>query len=853
MRINNEVKKKYRELINDGLPEAKELDLNYTIAISSGINVSQEIPDEAYKRAAWASNQGASFVELYLGGPAQIYNEWDNLLYISRQLGLSFDAHFPVQTAFDYANPNRGRREHMGFFKSHEFMYEFIQAWGELKNALESQEDVNGKQQHIYGINAHLVKSTVPELEERMAGDVSVDPFGDPMIKSRIWDNPVTRLGFFLDYLWEKELKTNFDTLQSIASNIEGFSDFNDIFKETIISHMDEKKYINNKILKQLSNLGNPEFMKKNLEYLIKKDRRSKETDIVDIPERQFEAIVNQMAVDQTINQNRKNEIINDFEENSPEEMFVENLRKDEQLEFVSRYYQRDSEILRQSAIRNIAGVDTDIPENIKDLYSHRDGASIAQNIPRFEPDLYRKSRWSEFIPIAVWERDEEKEMLTETKDYRREMDKIREKVKNKLKTTMVKKIASTNDYDGSRNVKDLSTNGGNGLTEGHVFFKDILNFRGGYFEDHLNRPSVIFWYILPWWMPFSDHSQVNYIWENINPDVVPGDIPVKKIYDTGDTSEIDEFKEDLQRKRRDRSFNGEEKKDVHYEQLVAAGAGAYVWGHFTQFIGRGQNKTLVEKLDEHDLTLDWEAHNTGNQGEGKLWKPKEVIKVCEAVNNTPVGPEGKEKPREVMYCTIDAEHLAMNGVDPLWVIDGNEERGYKGLESSDGYMITKQHITHPALSEQQHHHQPIRRGDTYVFNQIYALVDKGFCHRDDRPAILMYELGAEKAESVFMLRLMLHMIEMGITPDYLEGEKADEVWRKLDEGEDISLKEYMVLKFFGMTEEEWHHEWQEIFEHALDPLNGLLKSTQPDHTWTGTAALENDNRPEEWKKEEYQ
>ena len=46
--------------------------------------------------------------------------------------------------------------------------------------------------------------------------------------------------------------------------------------------------------------------------------------------------------------------------------------------------------------------------------------------------------------------------------------------------------------------------------------------------------------------------------------------------------------------------------------------------------------------------------------------------------------------------------------------------------------------------------------------------------------------------------------------------------------------------------------EWAQIQEHATDPLKGMLGSTKPDHTWTGKAALDRRNAPEEYKGEQY-
>ena len=864
MATKQEIKQQYRQLINNG--QHKNRELNYIVAVSSGMNVVPDIPDELYKRAAWASNQGASFIEMYLGGPNQIYNEWDQLLQMSRQLGLSYDAHFPVKLPFDYANPYYEQREQMGFYYSHEFMYDFIEAWGEFKDAVESKPDVNGNQQSIYGINTHLVKSQIPAREERMAGSVSVDPFGTEMMESRIFKCPEFRVSFFREYLWESELKDNFQTLQGIANDIEGYTDFNILQRNIIVDHMSDKGYLTEDMLEGVSNLDDEERMIENMQYLLEErpddiefdiplfslysdgGRRSQGGPLNDQLDALLENLVGGVpseseiqSIAETMDQDNpdpaKREKVQSMQQEREEAMKEANDADNvdiydaapDQEDLLGAYLDQiksRNDQLRTSAIQTMAGVRSDVPESLEDLKKHREGSNIAQALVRFDPELHTNSRWIHMIPKLFWEKDRE-ETLRDQARLNEEMDTVYEKLKQDLKEEIQERLKETETYEGNR---DYFKDKDEPMTEGEVAFRDIINFRGGVFRDEMNRESNIFWEIMPRWMPFSGNEHLERLWHEIT-----GIDP-----DQYSMENLDAFEETL---------HDLEDSD-EYKKIHAAGAGAYVWGHFTQVIARGQDKTLVELLDEKDLTIDWESHNVGSEGRSKLWRPRNIIKVCREVNNTVINGET----HDIMFCTIDMEHLAMNGIDPLWTIQGNEEKGFDGLDDGDGKYITKQHVTHPALSETGHHHQPIRRGDTIVFEHMYSLVERGFCERDDRPSIVMYEIGEEKAESTFMLRLMMHMIEHGVTPEDLTTEYVDEAWRRYDDEDntELTLKDYLVLKFFGLTDEEWHHEWETIFENAFAPLEGLLYMENPDHTWTGRAALKHDNQPEQWEKEKY-
>ncbi|MFB6077307.1 MAG: hypothetical protein ABEK12_04220, partial [Candidatus Nanohaloarchaea archaeon] len=98
-------------------------------------------------------------------------------------------------------------------------------------------------------------------------------------------------------------------------------------------------------------------------------------------------------------------------------------------------------------------------------------------------------------------------------------------------------------------------------------------------------------------------------------------------------------------------------------EDIIAAATGAYVWGHFTQDIP-GYDKTLVEYLDDAEVFWSFESHMAGPAENARIWKPKDMVEVCKAINSTPVMTED-EHGNEVQETfdrtriTIDMEHIA--------------------------------------------------------------------------------------------------------------------------------------------------------------------------------------------------
>ncbi len=377
-----------------------------------------------------------------------------------------------------------------------------------------------------------------------------------------------------------------------------------------------------------------------------------------------------------------------------------------------------------------------------------------------------------------------------------------------------------------------------------------------GFFgPDDFMKESFVYRELLPRWMPHADHQDkrfkpVRELWEEMTFTAFP---------DNGSTAE-DQFQQ---------KFLQEEWAE---DRMIAAVAGAYVWGHMTQVLHPALNArdlktekpvSIAQLFDHFDLKATLESHMlTQISYQLRLYYPKDLISVAKAINDTK-GPDGKK--HDIARITIDMEQISTSGIDPLELVDPEmkyddkknikrlERQGLRWLENKDGRWVKSMHVTHPYLMEQSpgHQHGPIRRGDVLNFQYIYTLTQKQFAQNPDDWAIIMYEIGSEKAESVFMLRLIMEMIEAGVTPQDL---KVSEIQGDLIEEEPQDIQDQLIREFFELSRAEMMHEWQVIQENALEPIDTLLGSTKPSETWTGTAAIQQGRvQPQQYQQEEYQ
>lgn len=646
-----DIKAKFKDFL---LGKHRKKNLNYQMAVSSGKPVSEEVPKLIGRRAAWASKEGANYVEVAVENPAQLIMDKDDLISSAIQLGLNYNLHSSTQLGFGTAYAQQGRGA-MGFNPAHNYLMKFLSYAGEFKEDLEKEsKGTEFGQKTLNSINAHASMNTVPAEEERLATDVSVDPYGARIVAftesiknggCRIWKNKD-----FMKQFWEG--------------------------------------YVEDKLKKK------PEL------EIIKLIRNT-------IPE-ETEKSFNKRLLGEYNPQRANN------------------------------------------------------PQTEGDSYTEEDLERM---------DLERKMR--------------ETARLDKFED-------AYEEIFNKLRKEFIR----------DPQVLELLVDRIRGLR-----------------EDQFNQEAFIFREIMPRWMPNAKNRNIRRLWKEITRKR-GGERNLKKLKN---------------------SLRGE-------EDMIEAVTAAYVWGHMTQEIGDyGEIKKFKRKetpaklLKHYNLEICWEAHMAGVSENVRIWKPKSMIALSKAIN--------REAGSDITKVTIDMEHIATQKVNPLWLINGNKERGYDGISNGDGKMIKIVHVTHPYIAGGQagHSHGPIRKGDKLIFEYMYDMIKKGFAQGKDK-AVVMYEMGKEKVASVSNLRLIMNMIEAGITKDDLNVEEIENIMDK--EPED--LKEKLLQEFFGLSRQDIMHDWKNIHDHALDPLKGFLKAADADYTYSGQAATENRVPPEQWKKEEY-
>lgn len=762
-----ELKKELLDLLSSDDDERNERRLDYIVAVSSGKAVTEEIPKQIGRRAGWASQQGANFVEIIIENPAQLIMDQEMLINLADRLNLHYNIH--SSTSLAYGTSYRVGRGN-GYDPAHEYTIKLLKETRRFRAELRRQglDPAEDGLPRLYAINPHMAISQVPPEEERLAQDVSVDPWGEEMEESRIFKNREARIGIWRYYLWDYlGIGSDVNEFAQILGNIEEVQDAQEYINENLIDLLADRGYLSDDLLSFIHRVTTEQDLQPVMEQL--------------------------------------------------------NLSRFRQFE---------------------------VPESLDQLKNHVNARDLAQRLSVASPSLEFDALPDE---IQTTETDPETGQPIRTtvskgewlSDFgvslpnTRSLDLADPEWRN-LNEQAQKSILNT-ESDAYQDVENfLGTADGEQESDRAPYqvMQNIVDLRR--YSDEFNQESTIFRRILPLWMPFADKDPIRELWEGI----------------TGQEFDSPDAAIDWLHRGPDAAMDNPRKE----EDVIAAATGAYVWGHFTQ-TPPGYDKTLVEYLEDAEVYMSFESHFAGSAENTRIWKPKDMIEVVKAINSTPVETaDGEVRTFDRTRVTIDMEHLATQKVNPMWVIDPPEEiqekEGYKGLDEGDGELILMQHVTHPYIGEQDpgHFHGPVRRGDTLVYRYIHTLVEKGMATTgEDLPGVFMYEQGGEKDETIYLLRLILQMIEYGIHPDELESGGEHDVMNILNKDQPENVREYMIQKFFGVTDTEVQHEWQEIFEHALDPLEDLLQTTQGGHTWMGRAALEAENQPEDWQKEEWQ
>jgi hypothetical protein len=278
-------------------------------------------------------------------------------------------------------------------------------------------------------------------------------------------------------------------------------------------------------------------------------------------------------------------------------------------------------------------------------------------------------------------------------------------------------------------------------------------------------------------------------------------------------------------------------------------------------FLEEDGDYTWSQWMNKFGLKVNFEAMYGDPGSLLRVWRPKDIAIVARAINMTAERYSSsweEDYKGDIAKFTIDMEHTASFGVDPWPEMEKLIEQE-KGLAEEGGYgvdedkpladIVKTYHLTKPGFeSSQSHRHGPFARGDKTLYRWLYRMVESGFTRvgEDADPSVVMFEVGGEYAEEMFVIRVVLDMIRMGIEPKDLDPSRVPM------DGEYENIKQQLIARFYGLDQSKFNREWAKIESHAFDPLEGLLEAEHFDHTWSGRAALENDMRPAEWNQEEF-
>lgn len=240
------------------------------------------------------------------------------------------------------------------------------------------------------------------------------------------------------------------------------------------------------------------------------------------------------------------------------------------------------------------------------------------------------------------------------------------------------------------------------------------------------------------------------------------------------------------------------------------------------------EKKKLFEILKNLKITFENpDARNPELGGRYMLWHPKQIYVAVKHAREVLKGKK-KENPKiaeyaDKVFMIIDWEHVATQGVDPFHEADDF----VRYVKDVSDYIIAI-HANYPSPLQP---HKPIEIADREViYRLLWKLREVGLGKKFI--VYLLFERGGGEDPfrgSVVALRTIAENLEKDIKPDELPP-----TFYALPEG----TRDYARQKVA-------------IFEHAFEPLKGVLKQPEEEHTLLGSAAIKLGKRPEEWKKEE--
>ena len=837
-------------------------DLNYEVGNTSGLDIAPGVPSAMDERIGSLSQRGGSVMEVIINNPATFQLDKDRMFNVINQLGINISIHSNPDVG--YTSAYRGRYD-----PTHDYFTKYLKEFAIFKKEAETRaNDEENFGFEIQRINPHISTTPLPALEEERAQDTGLDPFGYSLTdlkESKMDEKDSEGKNIFRN---EEFLRRLFRTF--VLDFMEGneyryfeqvFSDYSDGFDNEWKEAQDQ---ILNKIFKQRAGDRNedPVMDKAMLLGAGGAGDANVSTEWYQYLETDVEPTT--LEINPPI---RRGEDTgrSEFEIESLEDLdkFTQSINPNYQISTIRRLPEI-YRLLSQGNIEKISRADREIGNQ----------EELAENI---------KEPLEEAITEIWTEKEDDGEPLITVQNkiraiarhfemsQQRIIERAFEGNKEELFEAAEDAFAGDPDYfeEESEDEKPETI---------HLKFLQQITRQ---FQQQMWMESNIMYKIIPAWMSVANEGIED---------------------DSGDTVhsgwQAPEFLWELlvKQKWEEKGYDidltnprGDEDEDVGYLDLLensrefqadvaAASAGTYVWGHFTQkearfdieyeqtVENREVETTWIDWMNQYGIGVNLEAMPGSPQQMYKIWRPKDIVAAARAINITArndldeIHEDLDEMPAKF---TIDLEHTATFGLDPWKTMEEliEQEEGLAESELADKYnvkidrdkplakVLRMWHLMRAGLetSQSQTLHGPWDRGDTQLYTWLYKMIDAGFCRNPDETAYIMYEVGGDDRGTVYTARIAMNLIELGVSPDDLDPASVDP--SKKNYGDE---KEALMARFFGMDKSTYDREWAKIEEHAFDPLEGLLEAEQFDYTWSGQAAIQNDNRPQEWMQEEF-
>jgi|GEM_PF-545374 len=888
--ILDSIKQKFdaeEEYENKGFP-----DLNYEVGNTSGMDIAPGVPSAMDERIGSLAQRGGSVMEVIINNPSTFQIDRERMLNVIN--GLEVDISIHSDPSIGYTSTYRGGQK--GYDPTHSYFTKYLEQFASFKKEVEikSQKENKFKGFKISRINPHVSTDPLPALEEERAGGTGLDPFGYSLTdlkqdimdeKSRreknIYDNPKFLRRLYRVFISEEFGDNEYQYYQNLTSFSPQFDkkwrkaqkDVAGRYYRTMTGGNGKNSLEDKADIISAVSAADPAIQKEWL-TLLPKDEFKFERE-VEIPSNTTLADITESEANLTSINNLKD--LDDFIRAALSQRYrLSELRTLPNL----LYFLESGELDRIRSRRYSGQVDLKIP---KDGFQKKLWSQAKESIEEALDELWRKEDTEDERKVSLIPVQAKVQGLTQQLEI--PQGKIAEEAFQNNTEELSQEVE--NMFAGEKESFEHSDEEINWKEQHKRFLRIFIRN----FERQMWMESNSLYQIIPAWLSVADYSSEEDPEEEYRKKGHKGWEAPKFLWESLVINKWEErgYEIDLLNPR---GKNNDEKgfldlledSEEFQMDVAAASAGTYVWSHFTQkkSIFKLNDRILKNAFSEEDVKhdnveltwIEWmnkfgigvnlEAMPGSPQQMYKIWRPKDIAATCRAINITArktldrIHHDLDEMPAKF---TIDLEHTATFGDDP-WdkmdeLIEQEKELAESSIAEKYSIKIDKNkplakilrmwHLMRAGVETSQSEtlHGPWDPGDKQLYTHLYKMVDAGFARNPEEKAYIMYEVGGDDRGTVYIARVAMNLIELGVSYEDLDPAKVNPGEEYRDE------KEALMARFFGMDRPNYDREWAKIEENAFAPLDGLLEAEKFEHTHSSRQAIEN-QKIQEWSEEEY-